>query len=154
MGRRVDPENPDLEGKYGPWRAYGQSKLANYHFAIGLHRELKRRGLAAESLSAHPGLSRTNLQIRTSELGGAGRSGPFFERLAAARGMDPEHGALPQLRAATDPRAKGGQLYAPRFITTGAAVRRPILRRIGLEKSIQILWRVSEQLTGESLRFD
>ena len=154
MGRRIDPENPNLEGTYGPWRAYGQSKLANYHFAIGLHRELKRRGLTAESLSAHPGLSHTNLQVRTSELGGAGRSGLFFERMAAMRGMDPEHGALPQLRAATDPEAKGGQLYAPRFINTGAAVRRPIFRRIGLKKSIQVLWRVSEQLTGESLRFD
>ena len=34
MGRPVDPANPHLHGRYAPWRAYGQSKLANYHFAI------------------------------------------------------------------------------------------------------------------------
>ena len=38
MGRAVDPGNPHLEGRYSPWRAYGQSKLANFHFAIGLQR--------------------------------------------------------------------------------------------------------------------
>jgi hypothetical protein len=61
---------------------------------------------------------------------------------------------LPQLRAATDPKAKGGQLYAPRFINNGAAVRRPVLRRLGLTKSIETLWEVSERLTGDSLDFD
>jgi len=29
FGRAVDPNNPHLRGKYDPWRAYGQSKLAN-----------------------------------------------------------------------------------------------------------------------------
>ena len=154
MGRRIDADNPNLEGNYAPWRAYGQSKLANYHFAIGLQREFSRRGVGAKSLLAHPGLSRTNLQIRTNELGGAGKSGQFFENFAARTGMEPSRGALPQLRAATDPNAKGGQMYAPRFMNCGAPVRRPIMRRIGLNRSIEILWAVSEQLTGDSLRFE
>lgn len=154
LGRRVDPTNPNREGNYTPWRAYGQSKLANYHFAIGLQREFDRRGLSASSLVAHPGLSRTNLQVRTVAEGGTGRSGRFFERMAARSGMTPADGALPLLRAATDPDAKGGEMYAPRFINTGAPVRRPILRRIGLSRSIEILWEVSEEMTGESLDFD
>ena len=79
--------------------------------------------------------------------------GPFFERLAARTGMAPERGALPQLRAATDPTARGGQMYAPRFINNGAPVRRPILRRIGLGKALSTLWAVSEKMTGERLPF-
>ncbi len=67
--------------------------------------------------------------------------------------MAPERGALPQLRAATDPRARGGQLYAPRFMATGAAVRRPILRRIGMRAAIEVLWAVSERETGVALPF-
>lgn len=154
MGRRIDAGNPNLEGNYTAWRAYGQSKLANFHFAIGLQREFSRREVGAKSLLAHPGLARTNLQVRTNELGGAGKSGQFFEKLAARRGMEQSRGALPQLRAAADPKAKGGQLYAPRFMNSGAPVRRPIMRRMGLNRSIEILWAVSERLTGDSLRFD
>jgi NAD(P)-dependent dehydrogenase (short-subunit alcohol dehydrogenase family) len=150
MGRRVDPENPNLEGTYSPWLAYGQSKLANYHFAIGLQREFERRGVSAQSLMAHPGLSRTNLQVRTRELGGVGNSGQFFENLAARTGMTPARGALPQLRAATDPRARGGELYAPRFVNNGPPVRRPVMRP-GIDKSVSVLWEVSERLTGETL---
>src|SRR5690606_30433228 len=39
LGRRVVPANPHLRGCYGPWRAYGQAKLANYHFGVGLQRQ-------------------------------------------------------------------------------------------------------------------
>jgi hypothetical protein len=65
--------------------------------------------------------------------------------------MSPEEGARPQLRAATDPAARGGQFYAPRFGTNGAAVRRPVLRRVGLQNAIDSLWAVSERATGVAL---
>src|SRR5512143_2558861 len=42
QGRALDPSDPYHEGAYDPWRAYGDSKLANYHFAIGLQREFER----------------------------------------------------------------------------------------------------------------
>jgi hypothetical protein len=45
-------------------------------------------------------------------------------------------------------------MYAPRFVNNGAAVRRPIMRRIGLQKAIDTLWRVSERETGTALDFD
>src|SRR5918994_634267 len=48
MGRAVDPANPHLEGRYGPWRAYGQAKLANFHFGLGLQRRLAAAGAPAE----------------------------------------------------------------------------------------------------------
>ena len=152
-GRAVDPDNVNMEGNYSAWGGYGRAKLANYHFALGLQREFEKRGLAARSLVAHPGLSHTNLQVHTVEQGGGGRSGHFFKWLAATTGMPAAKGALPQLRAATDPNAKGGEMYAPRFATNGAAVRRPILRP-GLDSAIEKLWLVSERETGVALDFD
>ncbi len=152
MGRAVDPTNPHLHGRYKPWRAYGQSKLANFHFAIGLQREFAQRQLAATSLLAHPGLSNTDLQSHTVAEGGAGWSANAAHFLTVKTGMSPDKGALPQIRAATDPDAEGGQFYAPRFVNSGGAVRRPILRRIGLTKAIETLWTVSERETGIAMK--
>jgi NAD(P)-dependent dehydrogenase (short-subunit alcohol dehydrogenase family) len=154
MGRAVDPDNPNLEGNYRPWAAYGRAKLANYHFAIGLQQEFAKRGLRAQSLLAHPGLSHTNLQVHTVDQGGGGRSAHFWKWLAARTGMSAAKGALPQLRAATDPNAAGGEFYCPRFVNNGPPVSRPVLRRIGLQKAIDTLWAVSEQMTGTQLEFD
>lgn len=151
MGRRVDPANPHLEGRYRPWRAYGQSKLANFHFALGLHRRFRSAGVAASSMLAHPGLSNTDLQTHSVAETGGGASQRFFAWLAAHTGMSAARGALPQLRAATDPEARSGQFYAPRFVNSGPPVRRPILRRAGLDRSIEVLWEVSERETGERL---
>jgi NAD(P)-dependent dehydrogenase (short-subunit alcohol dehydrogenase family) len=148
MGRAVDPANPHLEGRYGPWRAYGQSKLANFHFGIGLQRRLAAAGAPAASLIAHPGLSSTDLQAVSVRETGGGFLPRLFHRAATSTGMSPEDGARPQLRAATDPDAKGGELYAPRFVNTGAPVRRPILRRVGMTRAIDRLWEVSERETG------
>jgi len=148
MGRALDPANPNLKGRYGPWRAYGQSKLANFHFAIGLQRELAAAHASAGSLIAHPGLSNTDLQAVSVQETGGGASQRFFHRLAGSTGMTPEQGARPQLRAATDPSARGGEFYAPRFVNNGPPVRRPILRRVGLASAIARLWEVSERETG------
>ena len=43
--------------------------------------------------------------------------------------------ALPQLRAATDPNARGGEFYGPRYINTGPPRRLPIMRRIGMRSA-------------------
>ncbi|MEL7210042.1 MAG: short-chain dehydrogenase, partial [Actinomycetota bacterium] len=101
-------------------------------------------------LIAHPGLSDTDLQARSVEASG-GFLTKFFHRLAGLTGMSASAGARPQLRAATDPEAKGGEFYGPLFMNNGPAVRRPILRRAGLTKSIDTLWAVSERETGVAL---
>jgi len=151
MGRPLNPRNPHLHGSYSPWKAYGQSKLANYHFALGLQREFERAGVAAQSLMAHPGLSHTELQVVTERAGGVGVSGPLWRWLAARTGMTPADGALPQLRAATDPAARGGELYGPRFGNFGPPVRLPLLRR-GTDGAIAIVWQVSDRETGVPMR--
>jgi len=147
MGRAIDPANPHLRGNYGEWKAYGQSKLANFHFAIGLQRRFEAAAVAATSLCAHPGLSDTDLQATSVTETDGGFVQRFFHRLAASTGMTPAAGALPQLRAATDPGAKGGEFYGPRFGNNGPPVRRPILRRFGLNAAIDTLWEVSARET-------
>lgn len=147
IGRPVDPTNPHLHGRYGPWKAYGNAKLANYHFAIGLQNEFARAGVSAASLLAHPGLSNTNLQAQTAHEGGAGVTGSLSVTLAKRVGMSAEWGAMSQIRAATDPRAEGGQLYAPRYVMFGPPVLRPVLRP-GNGAAIATLWAVSERETG------
>jgi NAD(P)-dependent dehydrogenase (short-subunit alcohol dehydrogenase family) len=151
MGRAIDPANPHLQGSYGPWRAYGQSKLANFHVGLGLQKLLASAGAPAISLIAHPGLSNTELQAVSVQETAGGLSQRFFHGLAESTGMTPARGALPQLRAATDPAAQGGEFYAPRFVNSGPPVRRPILRRLGMESAIARLWEVSERETGLKL---
>ena len=148
MGRAVDPANPHLKGRYRPWRAYGQAKLANYHFGLGLQRELENARADTASLIAHPGLSNTDLQAVSVQATGGGASQRFFHILARRTGMPAAHGALSQLRAATDPAAKGGEFYGPRFVNSGPPVRRPVLRSLGMDAAIAALWEVSERETG------
>ena len=151
MGHAVDPANPHLEGRYRPWRAYGQAKLANFHFGLGLQRDLAHAGASMGSLIAHPGLSNTDLQAVSVRETGGGSSQRFFHMLARRTGMTPAQGALSQLRAATDPKAKGGEFYGPLFVNNGPPVRKPILRRVGMSRAIANLWEVSERETGVNL---
>jgi NAD(P)-dependent dehydrogenase (short-subunit alcohol dehydrogenase family) len=154
MGRAVNPENPHLDGRYGPWRAYGQAKLANFHFGLGLHRLLREAGASAGSLIAHPGLSNTGLQAVSVEETGGGVSQRFFLILARHTGMPAADGARSQLRAATDPAARSGEFYGPAFFNNGPPVRKPILRRIGMTRAIERLWKVSERETGLRIEVD
>jgi NAD(P)-dependent dehydrogenase (short-subunit alcohol dehydrogenase family) len=147
FGGPVDPENPHLEGNYSPWRAYGQSKLANLHFAVGLDRKLRAADAPTRALVAHPGLATTDLQVNTTRQGG----GDASERYAATFGMTPADGALPQLRAATDPNASGGELYAPRWVNWGPPVRRPLFGRSTDPDAIATLFAVSDRETGLSI---
>jgi NAD(P)-dependent dehydrogenase (short-subunit alcohol dehydrogenase family) len=147
MGRSVDPKNPNLDGRYGPWRAYGQAKLANYHFGLGLDRELRRKGAKAASLIAHPGLSNTDLQRASVSGSNGGRTQRIAEFMSHHTGMTAANGALSQLRAATDLGANGGEFYGPLFVNNGPPVRKPILRRLDMDAAISRLWRVSTELT-------
>jgi NAD(P)-dependent dehydrogenase (short-subunit alcohol dehydrogenase family) len=122
FGRPVDPAEPAPDGRSRAGRSPGPSRRANYHFAVGLHRLFTAAHVPAASLLADPGPTR-----------------------------GPAGAALPQLRAATDPSARSGQFYAARFVRSGSPVRRPVLHRAGLDRAVQRLWSVSEQLTGVRL---
>ena len=147
-GRPLDPANPHLAGSYEPWRAYGQSKLANLHFALELDRRFRAAGTPARSIVVHPGFTNTDLQARSVRETGGGRSQRFFRAAVQRYGLTPAQGALPLLRAATDPGAVGGALYTPRWVNWGPPVRRPLLRRTRNRDAMTTLWQVSERETG------
>jgi NAD(P)-dependent dehydrogenase (short-subunit alcohol dehydrogenase family) len=147
-GRPLDPANPHLAGSYDPWRAYGQSKLANVHFALEFDRRLRAAGTPARSIVVHPGFTNTDLQARSVRETGGGRSQRFFRAAVRRYGMTPAQGALSLLRAATDPGAVGGALYTPRWVNWGPPVRRPLLRRTRDRDAMTTLWQVSERETG------
>ena len=148
QGSSLTEEKTRLGAEYDPWRAYGDSKLANYQFGIELSRRLAAAGSSVMSLVAHPGISHTNLQVATVENAGTGISGRFWQYTARYLGMSPLGGALPGLRAATDPKAGNGQVYGPRWNFRGAPVQ------IGLESSrakpeeTARMWSISEAQTG------
>jgi NAD(P)-dependent dehydrogenase (short-subunit alcohol dehydrogenase family) len=147
-GSAVDPANPHLAGRYDPWRAYGQSKLANVHFAVELDRRFRAAGLPARSIVVHPGFTNTDLQARSVRETGGGRSQRFFRAAVQRFGMTPAQGALPLLRAATDPDAVGGALYTPRWVNWGPPERRPMLDGARNRDAMATLWEVSERETG------
>ena len=151
-GTPVSAQNPHLRGSYGPWRAYGQSKLANLHFAMELHRRLEAVHASVKSLAAHPGLSNTDLQARSVRATHGGLAQRFWAVTARAVGMPADRGMLPQLRAAVDPGARSGDLYAPAYGSFGPPVRHPLVEPSLRPRAPRTLWTVSEQETGE--RFD
>lgn len=131
---------------YRAWLAYGQSKLANMLFALELHRRLSASGSSVRVTAAHPGFTATELQ-RTS---GVAR---FMNPLVA---MSPADGALPTLRAATDPEATGGSYWGPArfFELSGPPVLVPVPAVARDETVATRLFAVSEQLTGVAFTFD
>lgn len=147
IGGVLGPDNPHMHGRYGPWRAYGQAKLANLLFAVELQRRLEAAGASVLSLVAHPGLAHTELQARSVAETGGGLTQRFWHLSARTVGMSPEQGALPLLRAATDPAARGGQMYGPKWLTFGPPVHRPVIGRPGSDR--EAFWTVSERETAD-----
>jgi NAD(P)-dependent dehydrogenase (short-subunit alcohol dehydrogenase family) len=147
MGHRIraDIHFDDLqwERNYSRVGAYGQAKLANLLFTYELQRRLAPRGTTIAA-AAHPGGSRSEL---TRNLPGwAAAVFTVVEPLFQGADM----GALPTLRAATDPGVLGGQYYGP----DGFGEQRGYPKIVASsEKSHDVavqrrLWAVSEELTG------
>ena len=82
--------------RYRPWRAYGQSKLANLLFTTELQRRLTQAGSPVKATAAHPGYAATNLQSHSGNQVTA-----FALRLGNQLiAQDAASGALPTLYAA------------------------------------------------------
>jgi len=130
------------EKRYLPWPAYGQSKLANLLFSYELDRRLQVAGHETRATAAHPGYAATNLQ-RTMTAGGL-MNAVFAQSQAA--------GALPTLRAATDPDAASGSYWGPNGIMEmrGSPVQVSSNRRSRDKRVARRLWDVSEELTGQT----
>ncbi|MEX1295348.1 MAG: oxidoreductase [Candidatus Limnocylindrales bacterium] len=148
QGRSLSVESTQLGEAYDPWKAYGDSKLANYQFGIELARRLESVGSGVKSLVADPGLARTNLQVATVQNAGTGISGRFWQLAARFFGLSPLQGALPALRAATDPDAHNGGVFGPRWKFRGAPVEIDLEEGRARTEDTARVWDVSESQTG------
>ena len=133
----------DLRGErsYSRVAAYSQSKLANLMFTYELHRRLWHGMRATIAVAAHPGLAGTELTRNSPAIAAF-----FYARVSQKAAM----GALPVLRAATDPAVLGGQYYGPRgFFGARGYPKLAESSRRSHDSAIQRrLWTVSEELTG------
>ena len=128
---------------YRRWAAYFQSKLANLLFVAELQRRLDAAGHRVVVAGAHPGSSNTGLvpDERAWMEHLIHLAGPLATQPASG-------GALPLLRAITDPSVPGGAFYGPRWRMRGHPVRETPARRARDPETAARLWARSTELVG------
>ena len=139
----IDFDDVQSERDYSRIRAYGQAKLANLLFTYELQRRLA--GTRTIAAAAHPGGSNTELARNTPA--------PvrlLFRVIGPLLTQDAVMGALPTLRAATDPGVLGGQYFGPDGL--GEQRGHPkVVASSAASYDIDAqrrLWTLSEELTG------
>ncbi|WBP92515.1 SDR family NAD(P)-dependent oxidoreductase [Mycolicibacterium neoaurum] len=144
MGGAIHFDDLQWERSYSRIGAYAQSKLANLMFTYELQRRLAPRGTTI-AVAAHPGTSSTELARHLPSL-----ARPVTELVTKVAAQPAADGALPTLRAATDPGVLGGQYYGPANLAQwrGAPVVVASSDRSYDVALQQRLWTVSEELTG------
>ena len=138
---RINFDDLQSERSYNRVAAYGQSKLANLLFTYELQRRLSGAGTTI-AVAAHPGFAATELGRYTPAI-----VAYFYARVIS---QNAAMGALPTLRAATDPGVLGGQYYGPGGFF-GARGYPKLAHSSGQSHDTAIqrrLWTVSEELTG------
>jgi NAD(P)-dependent dehydrogenase (short-subunit alcohol dehydrogenase family) len=141
----IDFDDLHAEKKYDRAGAYARSKVANLMFTYELARRLKSKGAPTIATAAHPGSSSTELT----------RNYPAWMQkpVDIAWGLiaqSPEMGALPTLRAATDPSVRNGEYYGP----DGVGQQRGHPKRVESNRQsydVELqrrLWEVSGKLTN------
>ena len=143
-GAAIHFDDLHWDRSYHRGASYAQSKLANLMFTYELQRRLAPRGTTI-SVAAHPGLANTELVRNLPPV-----LRPIAPIIAPLISQSPARGALPSMRAATDPAVLGGQFYGPdgrREIRGNPRVvaSSPQSYDSALQ---QRLWTVSEELTG------
>jgi NAD(P)-dependent dehydrogenase (short-subunit alcohol dehydrogenase family) len=135
VGARIDFN--DLQGKkrYGGFRAYGQSKLANVLFTYELSRRLNYTGVTVNAL--HPGYVDTGIPLSS---GFPGKIAKLSARLFAQK---PEEGAQTSIYLAASTEVEG--VTGKYFIDCRPVASSPeSYDKLVAEK----LWQVSLNLTG------
>lgn len=138
----------EYPNNYNKMRAYARSKLANLLFTYELQRRLEFANHNCIAVAAHPGASYTNL-------------GRHLERKLIAKILrpliikvlpTPKSGAMPQIRAASDPAVKGGEYYGPAgFLElSGRPVKVRSAKTSHNIEDAKKLWEMSEEITKVS----
>ncbi len=151
---RMHWDDLQWERSYNRMAAYSQSKLANLLFTFELDRRLRTADASTIALAAHPGVSATELSRHIP-----GASLPGLKQVAnavlSATLNSAADGALPSLRAATDPEAAGSLYYGSsgyREMRGAPEVVMPAPQAVR-EEDWEHLWSVSEELTGVTFPF-
>ena len=134
---RLDFTDPMATRRYGPMRAYSQSKLANVMFTVELARRLAGTGVTANCV--HPGVVGSNFGAKGGLLGVAWRlAKPFL--------LTSEQGAKESLRAALAPELAGasGEYFSHGRVATQNRQARDAA-------ATQRLWAESEALVDRAL---
>jgi NAD(P)-dependent dehydrogenase (short-subunit alcohol dehydrogenase family) len=142
FARGIRFDDLQWERSYSRVGAYGQAKLANLLFTYELQRRLQ--GTNTIAVAAHPGGSNTELarNLPAALRGVATVLAPLMQ--------GPDMGALPTLRAATDPGVLGGQYFGP----DGFGEQRGYPKVVASSApshdadAQRRLWAVSEELTA------
>jgi len=130
---------------YSPMKAYSRSKLCNLLFSFELQRYFESNNIKSSAIAAHPGVSDTNLFNDVLPKWVSKLVKPLASLMVQPAFM----GVLPELRAATDPLAKGGEYYGPdgsREMKGFPVVVKPTATAKNTALAKQ-LWSVSEKLT-------
>lgn len=146
---RMHWDDLQWDRSYNRMAAYSQSKLANLLFTFELDRRLRSADVPTIALAAHPGVSATEL---SRHIPGANLPGvkQLAGALLSATLNSAADGALPSLRAATDPDAMGGAYYGPngfREMRGDPVLVMPSPHAVR-EDDWSRLWSLSEDLTG------
>ena len=135
-GQKLDFD--DLEGKrkYGGWKAYSRSKLANILFTYELARRLEGSGVTANCL--HPGFVASKFGHNNG--GFVKVVGGLLQRLFA---ISEEKGALTNLHLATSPEVEGvsGKYFAKSKPAASSAASHD-------EDAQARLWEISAEMVG------
>ena len=143
-------ENSGVDRGFSVSAAYARSKLAELVFAIELQRRIVAARARPISLAAHPGATHTGVMRDQNAVMRWLFTTPSLRWLRRTFIMDPPAGALPSLRAATDPGALGGQYYGPAGPLQFAGPP------VGVLAAPQVyddalgarLWQLAEKMTG------
>lgn len=142
----------DLQSRrsYNRWLAYGQSKLANLLFTFDLQRRLDASTHPVLAVAAHPGYASTNLQLAAPKMENSNLMGSLFALSNNIFAQSAKMGALPSLRAATDPDVQGGDYYGPRGFMEGQGLPKKVRanERARDRDTQRRFFDVSEELTG------
>ena len=144
-GAAIAFDDIHAERRYRRFGRYAMSKLANLLFTYELQRRLDAVGARAIAVACHPGASPTDLARHVPN--GALR---ILMPLIRWISHPPAEGALPTLRAATDPQVRGGDYYGPAraFELYGPPVLVRSHRASHDGHAARRLWDLSIELTG------
>ena len=146
---RIDLDDLESTASYHPWRAYGQSKLANLLFTMQLQRAADRAGLDLVSVAAHPGFAATGL-VRNGPGARSARIGRVMDAVTRLVAQSAEAGAWPVLYAAAQPGVRGAEFFGPSGPGGwwGTPVRTTAAQVAYDPDLAAALWQRSEELTG------